>query len=288
MGVSALGYVTLDVSDMDAWLKIATDVFGMQTARRPDGAVDLRIDDFHHRFTLYPAAVDRLHSLGWEMASPEDLLALVEKLRGLGFTVDEMDAATRADRKVISGYRFHEPLLNVETELFFGPLAHNLAFAPTRGIAGYNTRGLGLGHVVFHVADTDATVAFYRDVLGFSLSDYIGWDGIEAIFLHCNPRHHTLAIMNCFNGIQPGALNHIMIEALSYDDVGYAYDIVRDSGVPLFMEMGKHSNDHMQSFYIRTPSGFCIEYGYGGRLIGPDWEVRNYDQPMLFGHRMVG
>jgi hypothetical protein len=43
----------------------------------------------------------------------------------------------------------------------------------------------------------------------------------------------------------------------------------------------------MQSFYLKTPSGFWVEYGYGGREIGPDWEVRNYDQPMLWGHRMV-
>jgi hypothetical protein len=79
-----------------------------------------------------------------------------------------------------------------------------------------------------------------------------------------------------------------MIEALSFDDVGYAYDIVRDLNVPLFMDMGKHSNDHMQSFYIRTPSRFCMEYGFGGRLIDENWEIRSYDQPMLFGHRMVG
>jgi 2,3-dihydroxybiphenyl 1,2-dioxygenase len=288
MGVAALGYVTLNVSDLSAWLTIATKVFGMQPTERPDGAVDLRLDEFHHRFTLYPTGEDSLRSVGWEVASEEELLELVDDLRARGFEVTELDAATRADRKVRLAYRFFEPLLKAETELFYGPLAHNLAFAPTRGIAGYKTKGMGLGHIVFHTADMAKATEFYRDVLGFGVADYIAWDGIDATFFYCNPRHHSLAIMNEFADIKGGTLNHIMIEALSFDDVGYAYDIVRDLNVPLFMDMGKHSNDHMQSFYIRTPSRFCMEYGFGGRLIDENWEIRSYDQPMLFGHRMVG
>ena len=89
-------------------------------------------------------------------------------------------------------------------------------------------------------------------------------------------------------GRPAGVLHHIMLEAQSRDDVGYGYDIVRDKGIPVMIEPGKHSNDHMQSFYLRTPSGFWMEYGYGALLVGPDWEIKNYDQPMLWGHRMVG
>lgn len=288
MGVAGLGYIILDVSDLDAWLTIVTKVFGMQVRERADGGVDLRLDDFHHRMTLHPSSTDQLRAVGWEMATEEELAALVAHLRGSGIEVTQCDEATRNDRKVRILYSFHEPHTGVRAELFYGPLVDNLAFVPSRGIAGYKTRNMGLGHVVFHVADVDAATDFYREKLGFNISDYIGWDGIEAVFLHCNPRHHTMALMNCFNGIQPHAFNHIMFEALSFDDVGYAYDVVRDLGIPIFMEMGKHSNDHMQSFYIRTPSGFCIEYGFGGREIDEDWEIRSYDQPMLFGHRMVG
>jgi 2,3-dihydroxybiphenyl 1,2-dioxygenase len=288
MGVAGLGYVTLDVTDLDAWLEIVTKVFGMQVRPRADKGVDLRLDEFHHRMTLHPASSDTLRCVGWELATEADLAALVDKLRASGIEVTEADAATREDRKVRKLYSFHEAHIGVETELYYGPLVDNLAFVPSRGISGYKTRNMGLGHVVFHVADVQAATDFYCDMLGFNISDYIAWDGIDAVFLHCNPRHHTMALMNCFNGIQPHAFNHIMFEALSFDDVGYAYDVVRDLGIPIFMDMGKHSNDHTQSFYIRTPSGFCIEYGFGGRLIDDDWEIRAYDQPMLFGHRMVG
>ena len=82
-------------------------------------------------------------------------------------------------------------------------------------------------------------------------------------------------------------MGHIMIEAQSLDDVGRAYDIVRDKNIPLMLEMGKHTNDLTHSFYLFTPSGFAIEYGYGGRLIDDaTWEVRSYDSPKLWGHKM--
>ena len=32
------------------------------------------------------------------------------------------------------------------------------------------------------------------------------------------------------------------------------------------MTLGTHTNDRMTSFYVRTPSGFEIEYGFGGRI----------------------
>jgi 3,4-dihydroxy-9,10-secoandrosta-1,3,5(10)-triene-9,17-dione 4,5-dioxygenase len=42
----------------------------------------------------------------------------------------------------------------------------------------------------------------------------------------------------------------------------------------------------MMSFYIRTPSSFQVEYGYGGRVIDDDvWEVQLHHAPSIWGHR---
>jgi 2,3-dihydroxybiphenyl 1,2-dioxygenase len=284
--VSGLGYVALDVADMPAWLEFAQTVFGMQPLARDDGAVDLRIDDQHHRFTLYPAAQNGVRAIGWEVADRATLDALVASLRERGIEVTEGPAALAADRHVARIVSFREPNLNLQTELFLAP-EKSASFAPTREISGYNTGGLGLGHAVFSAVDPKAAVRFYQEVLGFNVSDYIIWEDKDATFLHCNPRHHTLAIMNEFGPLKGGDLNHIMIEAKTFDDVGRAFDIVRDRGYPIMMDLGKHTNDHMQSFYVFTPSGFAIEYGFGGRHIGEGWEVQTYDAPMLFGHRMV-
>lgn len=287
MAVTALTYVTFDVADLAVWKDLYTSIYGMQLMERTDGAVDIRCEELHHRISLYPTGRDGIRSVGWELPNAQALEALVARLRDTGLQVTAGSPDLCRERKVQMLYRFHEPFLSLETELIVAPLYPQHAFVPTRGISGFKTAGMGLGHVVFHTHDVDGAVAFYRDIMGFGLSDYMAWADIEAIFLHCNPRHHSLAIMNLCNNTRSGQFNHIMIEALSFDDVGYAYDIVRDRDIPLIMEMGKHSNDHMQSFYIRSPGGYGIEYGYGGREIGPDWEIRSYDQPMLFGHRMV-
>lgn len=288
MGIDSLGYLGLNVTKVEEWSSLLEKVFGLEP-RRQDGrdAIYYRLDEYHHRITVYPAAEDSVAVVGWEVGSPEKLDALAETLRGRGVAVEAGTAEQRNERKVKRLFRFTCPVIGVATEIYFGPLASNTPFAPRRGIQGYKTGNMGLGHVVFWVKDLAASLAFYREVMGFEISDYIGWDDNDAVFLHCNPRHHTLALMAEADGRPAGRFQHFMLEANVLDDVGYGYDIVRDLGIPVAIEPGKHSNDHMQSFYLRSPSGFWIEYGFGGREIGPDWEVRNYDQPMLWGHRMV-
>lgn len=285
-GVSALAYVTFDVADLPSWIDLYTKVFGMEPATRGDGSVVLRLDEMAQRISLFPTGRDGLRTVGWEVPNDAELEALVAGLGAAGLEVTRGDADLCAARGVEKLYRFHEPYLSLETELVLGQLSKRHPFVPTRAIAGYQTADMGLGHVVFHTHDVEGAVDFYTTTMGFAVSDYMAWDDIEAVFLHCNRRHHSLAIMNLCMGRQSGAFNHLMVEAADYDDIGYAYDVVRDANIPLIMEMGKHTNDHVQSFYIRTPGGYGIEYGYGGRRIDADWRVRSYDQPMLFGHRM--
>lgn len=286
MGVCSLGYVALNVSDMASWRDLATSVLGMEVIERSYGdIVDLRIDDLHHRFSLYPAKEDSIEAVGWEVATLSDLHDLVEKLTAYGVEVHESPPCEKSERKVHTLFKFIDPASGIKSELFYAPQSEMMPFTPSLGMTGYKTGNMGLGHVVYIVGDYEESKKFYEEVMGFRLSDYIAWDDKDATFYHCNGRHHSLAIMKPFGDFKAGDFNHIMLETNSIDDVGYAYDVVRDKGIPLVMEYGKHTNDLMQSFYIVTPSGFALELGYGGRLIENDWEIRSYDSPMLWGHR---
>lgn len=285
--VSSLAHVALDVVDVDAWVEFAVSIFGMQPLEKDDGVVELRFDDYHHRITLCPAASNKLRSVGWEVSSAEASANLVEKLHVVGVQTSLADEDLCAERRVAQLVSFTDPNLKITHELLVGPETGHV-FVPTRDISGFVTGQLGLGHIMFNAADREETISFFEKALGFKLSDHILWDGKEASFLHCNPRHHSLAIMNEFPPLKNGDLNHIMFEAHSIDDVGHAYDIVRDRGYSVLFEPGKHSNDFMQSFYVFSPSGFPIEYGFGGRLIDEEWQVETHDAPMLYGHRMVG
>ena len=57
--------------------------------------------------------------------------------------------------------------------------------------------------------------------------------------------------------------------------MGQALDRCARRGAPVSATLGRHANDLMVSFYVRTPGGFDIEYGTDGRLV----ERRHLDQP---------
>lgn len=78
-----------------------------------------------------------------------------------------------------------------------------------------------------------------------------------------------------------------MLEVTDLDAVGRAYDKVLDGEAPLITTFGKHTNDDMLSFYVRTPSGFGLEYGTGGTLVDDTWRPTRYSDAHYWGHRRV-
>ena len=132
------------------------------------------------------------------------------------------------------------------------------------------------------VPDLALAEAFYTGVLGFKISDQVLMGPVVLRFLHCNERHHTIAL-----GGLPGlkGVHLLMVELTSLDDVGVAYDLCRSRGIPLAMDLGRHTNDRMMSFYVRTPSGFEIEHGFGGVLVDDSWSVDTYDAISIWGHK---
>jgi catechol 2,3-dioxygenase-like lactoylglutathione lyase family enzyme len=111
------------------------------------------------------------------------------------------------------------------------------------------------------VADFEAALAFYQNLLGFRISDYMRAPKI--CFLHVNARHHSLAL---FERSRQG-MHHLLVELYSLDDVGQGYDIARAQADQVKVSLGRHNNDYITSFYMQTPSNFLIEYGWGGREV---------------------
>ena len=126
------------------------------------------------------------------------------------------------------------------------------------------------------------SVEFYANTLGFRVSDYWRPGDEDVVFMRCNPRHHSLALVPA----DEPALYHFMLEARTLDDVGYTLDRHQDSDTPISMGIGKHTNDRMVSFYSRSPSGFDVEFGFGGLLVDEaTWTVTEITEPSFWGHR---
>ena len=104
-------------------------------------------------------------------------------------------------------------------------------------------------------------------------------------FLHCNQRHHSLALADI--GGVPRVL-HCMVEMQTLDAVGYALDRMMKLGFPIYRLLGRHGNDRMVSFYVDGPGGLQMEVGWGGLLIdGAGWCVGRIAVPSAWGHHTM-
>jgi biphenyl-2,3-diol 1,2-dioxygenase len=293
--VKQLGYLALNVSDLEAWEKFAAEVLGLQVLPlESDGSLFLRMDENHHRFMLKQGDADDVAAIGWEVNNQQELAELAAQLRSADIEVTAGSPDEARARRVGELIKFNDPS-GITSEAYFGPLVDHLnPFHSPRPIAGFVTGTMGLGHIVIRVDDSARSLTFYRDVLGMRVSDFIDLkmrrgrptDSITLTFLHCNPRHHTVAF-----GQFPGnkRLLHFMLQLKSLDDVGAAYYLAQDCGASITGSLGRHTNDHMVSFYMRSPSGFEIEYGYGARTVDDTtWKVQRHESGSMWGHRGLG
>ena len=144
-------------------------------------------------------------------------------------------------------------------------------------------------HVGIAVRDLDRALEFYRDVLGMRVSDWVRPQperGVESslniAFLHCNPRHHSLAFWEMKLSKR---LHHFMLQVEALDDVGATYYLCQREGVPIDLSLGRHTNDQMLSFYMKSPSGFDVEFGWGAIEIDDDtWTVQLHTNGSSWGH----
>ncbi len=278
--IQSLGYVAIGASDLGAWSDFATRMLGMQPVERGAACRAFRMDDHAQRLVIDRAQPEGSRTFGWEVADAAALDALAARLDAAEVTVRHEPAALADQRGVRALIAFADPAGN-RLEAFWGAALDEAPFRPGRSISGFRTGPLGMGHAVLTVPRIEEMLGFYRDLLGFRVSDYI-LKPFRAFFFHVNPRHHSLAL------IETGrhGLHHLMVELYSFDDVGQGYDIALGEPERIATTLGRHPNDLVTSFYLRSPSGFMVEYGWGGREVDDaTWQPAEVTVgPSLWGH----
>jgi 2,3-dihydroxybiphenyl 1,2-dioxygenase len=260
MAVDALGYIGVDARGFDAWRAFATDVFAMQVVERGSDALALRMDDRCQRVLVQRADRDGPAFFGFETAGGQALRETVGKLEAAGVKVARASEKELTLRGVDDMAWCRDPAGN-RIELFHGQANGDGPFTAPRPHGGFRTGKMGMGHMVLHAEDIDAMSAFYRDLLGLRLSDYMV-KPYRLMFLRANPRHHSVGLLQS----KENGVHHVMFEVLALDDVGRAYDFALE-GWRIGQTLGRHSNDWMLSFYTFCPAGFMMEYGWGGRTV---------------------
>ena len=116
-----------------------------------------------------------------------------------------------------------------------------------------------IGHVHLTVSDLDRALKFYRDVLGFEVTQRYGGG---AVFLSAGGYHHHIGL-NTWAGEgasqpPPGrtGLYHVAILYPSRRELARAFKRLFDHGVPI-----EGASDHgvSEAIYLRDPDGNGIE-----------------------------
>jgi 3,4-dihydroxy-9,10-secoandrosta-1,3,5(10)-triene-9,17-dione 4,5-dioxygenase len=282
MDVRSLGYIGVDVADPTAWRSYTELLGAMAVASDPDGGFHIKIDDRPYRLVIQPSdAIDDIAFAGWELRDGAALDQAAAELEQAGYAVEQPTEALLRARGVRGLVRTTDPG-GLATELFWGPIHDHELFVSPTGASGFVTGDMGLGHIVLGTPNLDDAIDFYTRVLGFRISDVMKNGDEDVVFLHCNARHHSVALV----GAPELTLYHFMLEARTLDDVGYALDRFESDGVRISRSLGKHTNDYMVSFYGQTPSGFDLELGCGGRQVDDaTWSVSEITKASFWGHR---
>jgi 2,3-dihydroxybiphenyl 1,2-dioxygenase len=285
MSIGSLGYIGLSVKDPDAWDAFATRVLGLMPG---EAAGRYRLDDLAWRVAVEAGEADDLAYIGFEVAGAAELEAVRAALAEGGVAVGNGDPELVAERGVLGMITCQDPD-GLPVEVFYGPtLRTETPFVSPAGVSGFVTGDQGLGHVVLSTKDMTAARRFYQELLGFRLSDIIRMRmgpqfSFDMEFFHCNPRHHTLALMPI---PAPKRLHHFMIQVPTIDAVGFALERAGAAGTPITAGLGRHTNDQMVSFYSRTPAGFEVEFGQGAIEVDDAvWRVTRHDKPSSWGHK---
>jgi 3,4-dihydroxy-9,10-secoandrosta-1,3,5(10)-triene-9,17-dione 4,5-dioxygenase len=274
VAVAGLGYVGVRARDPGAWRRFAVEVCGLvpcRTEHEPTGTVFLKMDRRQWRLAVHPAEQgaegEGLAYVGFEVRSAADFDRAFASIEERGIAIRLGTSEERAERSVERLAVLADPAGH-RLELFMGPIIDDDFVSPQP--IEFKTGELGMGHVVLFVPEIETALAFYRDVLEFERTDYMrfgpGGQGIH--FLRCNGRHHSVALLQVG---APSGLQHLMLEATTLDGVGRALDRARSVAIPISSELGRHRNDKTVSFYMKGPSGFDVEIGWDGLIVGEDW-----------------
>ena len=135
------------------------------------------------------------------------------------------------------------------------------------------------GPVRLFVHDLDALTAFYRDILGFVVTEEITWNGHRCVFLRCNTEHHALALypiaLRDELALSPDTtVMGFGMQVANYRQLRDAAEFLKEKGCTFVDIPATLSPGIDYSFYVRDPAGHPIQVYYYMEQVGWDGKPR--------------
>jgi catechol 2,3-dioxygenase-like lactoylglutathione lyase family enzyme len=179
---------------------------------------------------------------------------------------DEVEQATAKGIDILSGYRHVEKL--PATDDVDGVLLPR-PFKIVR-----------LGPVYLFADNLEATASFYRDTLGFTVTEEVTWQGQRCLFLRCNTEHHSVALFPLALREVIGLSEHSKCAALGIQLANYrqlkdAVKFFRARGLNVTQSIPVELHPGIEySATVRDLDGHTIQLYYAMEQIGWDGKPR--------------
>lgn len=249
-----LGYVALNVSDLDRSEDFYSRLVGLESMKRgPDDTRFLRCSDKHYDIALVKGDKPGLKRIGFEMESRESLNELEATLQARGIATTRVPDAEARAWKLRNCVRAVLPHTGITYDFYEAMREHSgRPWVPT--VAKIQR----LGHIVVKTDEYYETIEFMTKVMNFRLSDEV--DG-AVCFMRCwpNPFHHSFAIGQA----KRKSFHHVNFMVTEVDDIGKAMWRFQKEGVQVVRGPGRHPPSGSMFYYFLDPDGLTVEYSFG-------------------------
>ena len=137
-----------------------------------------------------------------------------------------------------------------------------------------------LGPVYLFTDNMEAAATFYRDTLGFTLTEEVEWRGERCLFLRCNTEHHSLALLPLKLREPLGLSAHSKCAAFGLQLANYrqlrdAVKFLRDHGVTVTESIPAELHPGIEySATVRDPDGHTLQLYYAMEQVGWDGKAK--------------
>jgi catechol-2,3-dioxygenase len=275
--VIGLRSIELAVRDLASSKWFYEQVWGLREVARSGNVLYLRANGSdHHVLALHEEPNARMVSINLAAAGRDDVVALHDHAKAMGALIEQAPAEFDAVAGGGLGFAVKSPeghLLTISSDVAQSADRQAEVSAPTR-----------LSHIVLNSYRYNEELSFFRDVLGFSLSDTVP----IMDFLRCSRDHHSVALARA-NG---ASLNHVAYDMNDIDSLMRGSGRMKSKGFEIEWGVGRHGpGDNVFSYFVE-PNGFVVEYTTGMLQVdnddypwhGPDyWAAVPFPRPCRWG-----